>query len=167
METKRTESVWINVTPDVKKEFDNCRNDQEMQEQIIREYITKEKEWLNESLEEFDKSELIYKCSLVKIKDSFKKAHDEYVNDISDLYVIASVKNKQLKEELEKPKKTINELNEKVNEIKTILRDLQISSIIQKMESFMSLIERFNNLSSDDKNIIKLLIEKQNDQNKY
>ena len=165
MENKRTESIWIDVTPEVKKEFDNCRNDKEMQEQIIRDYITREKEWLNESLEEFDKSELIYKCSLVKIKDSFKKAQEEYADDISKLYDLAYVKNKQLKEELEKPEKTINELNEKVNEIKTVLRDLQISSVIQKMESFMSLIERFNNLSSEDKSLIKLLIDK-NDNNR-
>ena len=162
METKRTESVWINVTPDVKKEFDNCRNDQEMQEQIIREYITKEKEWLNESLEEFDKSELIYKCSLVKIKDSFKKAHDEYVNDISDLYVIASVKNKQLEEELKKPEGIINELNKKIERIENSLNGLSLNTNVRDLDSFISLIERFNNLSSDDKDFIKLLIEKKN-----
>jgi len=161
MENKRTESIWIDVTPEVKKEFDNCRNDKEMQEQIIRDYITREKEWLNESLEEFDKSELIYKCSLVKIKDSFKKAQEEYSNSISELYDLAYLKNKQLKEELEKPEKTINDLKEKTDEIKNVLRDLQISSVIQKMESFISLIERFNNLSSEDKNLIKLLIDKQ------
>ena len=161
MENKRTESVWINVTPEVKKEFDNCRNDKEMQEQIIREYIIREKEWLNESLEEFDKSELIYKCSLVKIKDSFKKANEEYTNSISELYDSAYIKNKQLREELEKPEKMINELKEKVDGIKNVLGDLRISDTMQKLESFISLIERFNNLSSEDKSLIKLLIDKQ------
>ena len=161
MENKRTESVWINVTPEVKKEFDNCRNDKEMQEQIIREYITREKEWLNESLEEFDKSELIYKCSLVKIKDSFKKANEEYANSISELYDSAYIKNKQLREELEKPEKMINELKEKVDGIKNVLGDLRISDTMQKLESFISLIERFNNLSYEDKSLIKLLIDKQ------
>ena len=161
MENKRTESIWIDVTPEVKKEFDNCRNDKEMQEQIIREYIAREKEWLNESLEEFDKSELIYKCSLVKIKDSFKKAKEEYTNSISELYDSAYVKNKQLREELEKPEKMINELKEKVDVIKNVLVDLRISDTMQKLESFISLIERFNNLSYEDKSLIKLLIDKQ------
>lgn len=162
MESKRTESVWLNVTPEVKKEFDNCKDDKEMQEQIIRRYIDGEKEWLNQSLEELEQSELIYKCSLVKIKNSFQKANEEYSNNIVELYDLAFSKNRQLKAELEKPEKEINELKGKIDVIKGVLENLQISSVMQKLESLISLIERFNNLTSEDKNIIKLLINKTN-----
>lgn len=160
MESKRTECVFFHVTPEVKKEIEMYDDDDKMKEEIIRQYITNEKDWLNESLEEFDKSEIIYKCSLVKIKDSFKKAQEEYADDISKLYDMAYVKNKQLKEELEKPEKTINELNEKVNGIKDVLESLRIENTMQRLESFISLIERFNNLSSDNKSLIKSLLIK-------
>lgn len=160
MESKRTECVFFHVTPEVKAEIEMYDDDDKMKEEIIRQYITREKDWLNESLEDFDKSELIYKCALVKIKDSFKKAQEEYADDISKLYDMAYVKNKQLREELEKPEKMINELKEKVDEINSVLGSLRISDTTQKLESFISLIERFNNLSSDDKLLIKALIIK-------
>lgn len=161
MENKRTECVFFRVTPEVKAEIEMYDDDDKMKEEIIRQYITREKDWLNESLEDFDKSELIYKCALVKIKDSFKKAQEEYSSSIENLLQESSDKERKLREELEKPEKIINELKEKVNGIKDVLESLRIENTMQKLESFISLIERFNNLSSEDKSIIKLLIDKQ------
>lgn len=160
MESKRTECVFFHVTPEVKAEIEKYDDDDKMKEEIIRQYIEKEKDWLNVSLEDFNKSELIYKCSLVKIKDSFKKANDEYSDSIGKLYKEAFIKNKQLREELEKPKEIINDLSEKVEGIKDALNDLPLLSIIEKFKSFISLIEQFNNLSDDDKSLIKALLLK-------
>ena len=100
MGTNRTECIFLHVSPEIKAKLENCATDEKMQEQIIREYIEREKNWMNDSLEQLEKEELIYKCSLIKIKDSFGKAQDAYADEIAKLIDVSLNKNNELRVEI-------------------------------------------------------------------
>lgn len=160
MENERTEYVYFKVTPEVKVEMERYADDEKMKEQIIRQYIEKEKDWLNDSLKEFDESELIYRCGLVKIKDDFSKAQGEYLDAIVELYKEAESKTKDLKEKLSEPKNMLLEMQKELNSFKKELENLPTIYSLQNIKEIFSVIKTYNEMSKADKELLIKIINK-------
>ena len=87
---ERTESIWFQVTPSVKKELDAAIDNDELKETIIKNFIKSETNWLVEEMKEIDDITIQYKAKLVQIKSNFKEAQSAYVEEIEKLIDIST-----------------------------------------------------------------------------
>lgn len=158
MEEKRTECVYLYVTKEIKEKLEMYSDDEKMKEKIILEYIEREKDWMKESLKDLDENELLYRCDLVKIKDDFKKAHDEYVKEIESLYDEAYKQEHILKDKLSSPKQIISEMREELSSFKEELNKLPTYYSVQKIKETFQLIKEYQSMSKEDKELLIKII---------
>lgn len=159
MKKDRTEYLGIYVTPEVKKELDAVRNNSELEEQIYRRFIESETQWLEEEIMSIDEIEVKYRAKLIGIKDSFAKVQDTYVEQIEKLISKTDKRNQDLDASL-------NQLNEKVqavfdnaNELSKRVDNLGYLNI-NRLESFMDVLDRFDKYSNEQKELMKMLLTK-------
>ena len=160
MESKRTEYVSLNVTPEVKKEIERYADDDKMKEEIIRQYIEREKNWMNDSLKDFDESELLYRCALVKIKDSFKKAQNEYSEAITELYTEAEKQTHDLKNKLSEPRDMLLQMQKELSCFEAEIKGLPSIYTLQSIKDLFSIIKTYNMMSETDKELLIKIINK-------
>ena len=156
---KRTECVFFYCTPTVKKQIDEYADDDVMKEKIIKDYIESEKSFMKESLNDLSENEIKYKYSLIKIKDDFKNAQEAYVKELESLYDVANESQSQLKEKLEAPKEAILKMIKEVDDFKELLSKIP-SYYINNISELLDVVERFNKMDNNSKEILAKLMEK-------
>lgn len=163
MKEEKTECLFLHVTPSFKKEYESIQDDDKMKEFVIKQYFQREVGWMEEDLKEMDNSTIKYKAQLIKIKEAFGKANEDYSDEISKMYDCVSIANRKLSEELVKQKtevdnlaKSVRSLNEQVNEICSSIDTYKM----QRLNDMLNMAERFAKLSDDEKGFIKLVINK-------
>ena len=156
---KRTECVFFYCTPTVKKQINEYADDDVMKEKIIKDYIESEKSFMKESLNDLSENEIKYKYSLIKIKDDFKNAQEAYVKELESLYDVANESQSKLKEKLEAPKEAILKMIKEVNDFKELLSKIP-SYYINNISELLDIVERFNKMDKNSKDILAKLMEK-------
>lgn len=156
---KRTECVFFYCTPTVKKQISEYADDDIMKEKIIKDYIESEKSFMKESLNDLSENEIKYKYSLIKIKDDFKNAQEAYVKELESLYAVANESQSQLKEKLEAPKEAILKMIKEVDDFKELLSKIP-SYYINNISELLDVVERFNKMDNNSKEILAKLMEK-------
>ena len=156
---KRTECVFFYCTPTVKKQINEYADDDVMKEKIIKDYIESEKSFMKESLNDLSENEIKYKYSLIKIKDDFKNAQEAYVKELESLYDVANESQSQLKEKLEAPKEAILKMIKEVDDFKELLSKIP-SYYINNISELLDVVERFNKMDKNSKEILSKLMEK-------
>lgn len=156
---KRTECVFFYCTPTVKKQINEYADDDVMKEKIIKDYIESEKSFMKESLNDLSENEIKYKYSLIKIKDDFKNAQEAYVKELESLYDVANESQSQLKEKLEAPKEAILKMIKEVDDFKELLSKIP-SYYINNISELLDVVERFNKMDNNSKEILAKLMEK-------
>ena len=154
---KRTECVFLHCTPSVKKELDQYTDDDVMKEKIIKEYIEREKNFIEESLNDLDENELKYKCSLVKIKNDFKGAQEAYAKEIDSIYNVAEESVHKLKESLKEPKEAIIKMTEEIRAFKDLLSKIPTYNI-NGISELLNVVERYSKMDEKSKNMVAKLI---------
>lgn len=154
---KRTECVFFYCTPTVKKQINEYAD--VMKEKIIKDYIESEKSFMKESLNDLSENEIKYKYSLIKIKDDFKNAQEAYVKELESLYDVANESQSQLKEKLEAPKEAILKMIKEVDDFKELLSKIP-SYYINNISELLDVVERFNKMDNNSKEILAKLMEK-------
>ena len=154
---KRTECVFLHCTPSVKKELDQYTDDDVMKEKIIKEYIEREKDFMEESLKDLDENELRYKCSLVKIKNDFKGAQEAYSKEIDSIYNVAEESVRKLKESLKEPKEAIIKMTEEIRSFKDLLSKIPTYNI-NGISELLNVVERYSKMDEKSKNMVAKLI---------
>ncbi len=154
---KRTECVFFHCTPTVKKELDQYTDDDVMKEKIIKEYIEREKDFMEESLKDLDENELKYKCSLVKIKNDFKGAQEAYAKEIDSIYNVAEESVHKLKESLKEPKEAIIKMTEDIRAFKDLLSKIPTYNI-NGISELLNVVERYSKMDEKSKNMVAKLI---------
>lgn len=156
---KRTECVFFYCTPTVKKQINEYADDDVMKEKIIKDYIESEKSFMKESLNDLSENEIKYKYSLIKIKDDFKNAQEAYAKELESLYDVANESQSQLKEKLEAPKEAILKMIKEVDDFKELLSKIP-SYYINNISELLDVVERFNKMDNNSKEILAKLMEK-------
>ena len=156
---KRTECVFFYCTPTVKKQINEYADDDVMKEKIIKDYIESEKSFMKESLNDLSENEIKYKYSLIKIKDDFKNAQEAYVKELESLYDVANESQSKLKEKLEAPKEAILKMTKEINDFKELLSKIP-SYYINNISELLDVVERFNKMDKNSKEILSKLMEK-------
>lgn len=154
---KRTECVFFYCTPTVKKQINEYAD--VMKEKIIKDYIESEKSFMKESLNDLSENEIKYKYSLIKIKDDFKNAQEAYVKELESLYDVANESQSKLKEKLEAPKEAILKMTKEINDFKELLSKIP-SYYINNISELLDVVERFNKMDNNSKEILAKLMEK-------
>ena len=156
---KRTECVFFYCTPTVKKQINEYADDDVMKEKIIKDYIESEKSFMKESLNDLSENEIKYKYSLIKIKDDFKNAQEAYVKELESLYDAANESQAKLKEKLEAPKEAILKMIKEVDYFKKLLSKIP-SYYINNISELLDVVERFNKMDKNSKDILSKLMDK-------
>ena len=114
---------------------------------------------MKESLNDLSENEIKYKYSLIKIKDDFKNAQEAYVKELESLYDVANESQSQLKEKLEAPKEAILKMIKEVDDFKELLSKIP-SYYINNISELLDVVERFNKMDNNSKEILAKLMEK-------
>lgn len=152
---ERSEYVGLYVTPSFKIELEASSSNEVIKEQLIKNFFTREKAWLEEEMTEIDEATLKYKAKLLTIKDRFSEAQEAYVEKIEDIYNVAS--------------KTFSKLDGLAGNIekKLALTHQNIRTMSDSigridaypLERMLTAIDRYNSMSEEDKGFMKLLLK--------
>ena len=86
MEQERTETVFLSVTPHVKRQIEAAKDNKELQLSIVKEMFELEKNWLKQELQQMDDDLLQYRALLLKMREAYKEAQQEHYNKVNDLW---------------------------------------------------------------------------------
>lgn len=153
---ERTESVWVYVTPAVKAEFQMVQDNDKLKEQIIRNHIRSETDWLKQEMAEIDEAVVKYRGKLLTIKDNFKQAQDSYVEQIEGIISVAQ-------ESFKKFDTIATDVNRKVTDTYGKIKELsdKLGYIdADRLTILMDALDRFNNMTHEQKELIKLIVNK-------
>jgi len=151
---ERSESVFIYVTPTLKKEFEHAKDNQVLKETIIKQFLTNEKDWLNDELRQIDESVVKYSAKLIGIKDAFGKCQNAYIEEIETIYKKANDTFRKLDTVSESTRKNIEHTKNNLSGMLT-----QISNIdFYKIEKMLELINKVNSMSNSEIGLMKKLL---------
>lgn len=154
-DNKRTEYVGVYVTPEVKKEIEFNKDNPTIIENIIKRYLSSEKDFVEQELKDIDDATVKYKARLIGIREAFQEANSSYVQEIEDIY-------KSGKNTLDKLSSSIKSFKEEIQSVQH--QYVQFSSFhIAQFERILNLMEKFRYMSTEEKEILKMLMEKSNE----
>lgn len=152
---ERTEYVHLAVTPTTKKEFDMARGNKELEEKIIRDFITVEEDWMKGEIQDIDDITVLYRAKLLTIKDNFYKAHESYIESIEGIYDDARGR-------LSKLDSIADGLNEKVDAVHKKMKEIEkasISTYTGQLEKFIELMDQFEKMDDTTKEFLSMFIK--------
>lgn len=151
---ERSECVAIYVTPTLKKEFELAKDNQSLKETILKQYLTQEKDWLNDELKQIDESTVKYSVKLIGIKDAFDKCQNVYIDEIETIYKKANDTFKKLDTISESTRKSIEHTKSNLHGMLN-----QISNIdFYKIETMLELINKVNSMSNTEIELLKKIL---------
>ncbi|MCR9263333.1 MAG: hypothetical protein NXH86_04205 [Flavobacteriaceae bacterium] len=155
---ERTEHIFLNVTPKVKKELEMAKYNHALKDSIIKNFIESESNWLKDEMRDIDEYTVKYRAKLLTIKDNFSEAQSSYVEQIEEIYSVAN-------KTFSKIDKVSNTLNEKIESSYNQLEALskKISYINHdRLDRLLDAVERYSNMTTEQKRLIEMIIsEKQ------
>lgn len=154
---ERSESVFIYVTPTVKRDFEAAKDNQSLKQDIIKRFLTNEREWLNDELRQIDESTIKYAAKLVGIKEEFSKCQDAYVEEIEAIYSKANETFKKLDSIAVNTRESIDRARTNLSGIFTALDKIEF----HKVERLLSLFDKINGMSPKELELIKNLLNAQ------
>ena len=160
---KRTEYVGLYLTPELAKQVKEADNNKELQDKLLKKFVTDETEWLKEEIQNMDDITLIYRAKLLTIKDNFSKVQDVYVDEISNLCSKTYESFTPINNHFEKVTNKLKEVVEKVEGVSKTISDLtnKLGYIdYSRLERLLDAIDRFNKMSESEKKLIELLLQK-------
>jgi hypothetical protein len=151
---ERSEYVSIYVTPSLKREFELAKDNKSLQEGIIKQFLTTEKDWLNSELKDIDEATVKYSAKLIGIKDAFSKCQDAYILEVESVVKKANDTFRKLDTVTESTNKSIERTKSNLHGMLT-----QISAIdFYKVERLLELVNKINSMSDKDLELIKKLL---------
>ena len=151
----RSESVFLYVTPSVKKQLEEIKDNDSLKETIIKGFLNNEKDWLNQELNEIDEYTIKYKAKLIGIKEAFRQAQDSYLNEVNGIYEASRDKIKSIEVLCNNVNKHITNAE---NNLNRVLKNIQCLDLY-KVEKLLNVIEKFNDMSATEKELLGKLLE--------
>lgn len=156
MKEERNEIVSIWVTPTFKKELEAVKDNAKLRDSIIKNFFEREKSWLEEEIKDMDDSILRYRAKLLTIQDNLGEHHQSHVDVIEKIFDEASKQFKSVEKVIENLEGKAERLFNKLNQINDKLPYLYAD----KLEKLLDLTDRYNEMSTDEKQLIKMIIER-------
>ena len=151
---ERNEYVEIYVTPTVKRELEAAKDNQALKELILKQYLTSEKDWLEEELKQIDESTVKYSAKLIGIKDAFSKCQDAYVEEIESIYKKANDTFIKLDTISVDTKKSIEHTKDSLKDMLKSISEIDF----YKIDKLLEIINKVNLMSSDELELMKKLL---------
>ena len=151
---ERNEYVAIYVTPTVKRELEAAKDNQALKELILKQYLTSEKDWLEEELKQIDESTVKYYAKLIGIKDAFSKCQDAYVEEIESIYKKANDTFIKLDTISVDTKKSIEHTKDSLKDMLKSISEIDF----YKIDKLLEIINKVNLMSSDELELMKKLL---------
>lgn len=151
---ERNEYVAIYVTPTVKRELEAAKDNQALKELILKQYLTSEKDWLEEELKQIDESTVKYSAKLIGIKDAFSKCQDAYVEEIESIYKKANDTFIKLDTISVDTKKSIEHTKDSLKDMLKSISEIDF----YKIDKLLEIINKVNLMSSEELELMKKLL---------
>lgn len=152
---KRSESVFLYVTPTVKKQLEELKDNDSLKESIIRGFLKTETEWLNQELKQIDEYTIKYKAKLIGIKEVFQQNQDAYLSEIDAIYQASRGKLNSIDTLCENINKQISRVENNLNLVSKGIQNLDL----YKVEKLLNVIDKFNNMSKEELSLLGKLLE--------
>ena len=162
-EKKESRSTYVGIytTPELAKQLEDVKDNQYLQEKILKQFVESETNWLKEEIQNIDEITTIYRAKLVYIKDGFSKAKDIYVeeieklsDEISDAFEPLKKKFAILREQFDSSRECFENLAGTIKRFGANLGYIDI----ERIERLLDLVDRYNRMSDKEKEFLKLFI---------
>jgi type II secretory pathway predicted ATPase ExeA len=158
----RDKWVSIKVSEDMARLIELNKDNPTMLENIIKDYFTTEKEWIEEELKSIDEADIKYKSKLIGLREAFEKTHKVYVEELEKLNSDVWKADHKLTSALLELSKNFEKIRQPIIEL-----EADISSLpLYKLEKLASVMETLNRLSDEDKSFIKEYLLKTKNEDK-
>ena len=160
---QRTEYIGLYVTPTMAKELKLASDNKQLEDKIIKDFVTNETDWIKSQISEMDEINVLYRAKLLTIRDSFQKAQNTYIEEIEKMCDVPHTELQGLESKIQSIK---NQTQSVKDEAKSLF--YEVENISNKMkyincepiERLLNLVERFNQMGESDKELIRLMITK-------
>ena len=162
-EKKESRSTYVGIytTPELAKQLEDVKDNQYLQEKILKQFVESETNWLKEEIQNIDEITTIYRAKLVYIKDGFSKAKDIYVeeieklsDEISDAFEPLKKKFAILRGQFDSSRECFENLAGTIKRFGANLGYIDI----ERIERLLDLVDRYNRMSDKEKEFLKLFI---------
>ena len=147
------ELLW--VPKKLKEDWEKAFSEEE-QIKIFYKAIEDKKFDIKNEIESLDEQVLIFKGIGLKYKNEFEKVYSEQAQQIEKIWMDFNCGDKIYKQ-AKKIKDDLAPISECISSINSTLNNLSI----YKIQDLINLIEKFNSMSDKDKELLKLLIDKE------
>lgn len=151
---ERNSYVSIYVTPTVKKEFEAAKDNETLKETIIKNFLTSEKNWLEQEIKEIDESTIKYSAKLIGIKEKFAEANESYVNEVQAIYDNAYSTFKKLDSVAKSTSDSLKYTKENLSSVLTSISNIDF----YRVEKLLELINKVNAMGNDELTLLKKLL---------
>ena len=152
----RSEYVSLYVTKKLAIELEQMKDNQTAKESIIKNYLTSEKDWLASEMQGIDDATLKYSTKLLGNKENFEIAHSIYVERVENIYSVAN-------KTFDKFDSVVKPLEQKLDKLHTSITHVmdRVGYInVERLERMITALDTFEKMTIEQKDIIKLLLEK-------
>ena len=149
------------VTPSAAKEFREARENKDLQDKIIKQFVTSETDWLKDDIKDMDKITLRYRAKLLTLQDSFSEAQDIYTKEIESLYTKSYEAFQPIASMFATAKESIKSLKQETESFSLMVSNLSKSVgyiDYSRIEKLLDLIDRYNKMSVEEKTLIQLIL---------
>lgn len=162
-EKKENRSTYVGIytTPELAKQLEDVKDNQYLQEKILKQFVESETNWLKEEIQNIDEITTIYRAKLVYIKDGFSKAKDIYVEEIEKLICETADAFKPFNEKFNTMRKLFESSRECFENLAGTIKRFgtNLGYIdIERIERLLDLVDRYNRMSDKEKEFLKLFI---------
>lgn len=159
-ENERTEYVGLWVTPKTAERIKAYSNDKKAYENALMEYIKDVKDSLRSDIEGADEDIIQFKAKMITARDAFKAAKDEQLEATYELWEKYDAEISKVGNFVAAAKQVIIPLKNEVESLNNAVSGLNFS----RLESCLNLIDRINNMSQQDREILEKLLELKKEQ---
>jgi len=163
MKEERTEYVGVYLTPTMAKQVKEAADNNVLKDKILKQFVDNEIGWLKDEVHNMDEITTIYRAKLLTIKDHFEKAQSIYVEEIEALISKSSDAIRPLNDRFINLGKQVETVQNQVETAATMVNNLssKIGNIdYWRIEKLLDAVDRFNKMSEDEKELIKLILQK-------
>lgn len=147
------ELIWVDK--DLAKQYQELDSDTKKAE-LVNELIKQKKIDITDDIQNLDDDLLRFRAFVLNYSTEFKKAYDEQANRIYEIWEECVEPIEKIDKKTLAIKKDIYSISNDVEELADKLKNLNI----YKIERLIELIEMYNRMSENDKEIFKLILDR-------
>lgn len=151
---ERSEYFAFYVTPTLKRELEQQKDNQALKETIIKNYLASERNWLENELKMIDETTIKYSAKLIGIKEAFAKQQDVYITECEAIADTAYQAFNKLDTITEATEQRIDQASGRLLSLHSQVSKLDFN----KFERMLELVKKLSSMTEYEMELLKKIL---------